>query len=229
MPRSDLPVVFLIDVDNTLLDNDRFSADLDERLRRDFGEAGKQRYREHYVKLWDEVEYADYLGALQRFRTDVDDDDKTPLMRLGEFILDYPFDDRVYAESLAVITHLMTMGRPVIISDGDMVLQPRKIQRAGLWGAVDGRVSIFVHKQQRTDTVQRQWPGRHHVMVDDKPKTLDDMKRAMGTALTTVFVRQGHHASEQILGPDDLQPDVTIDRIGALASMTLADFPGAAA
>lgn len=229
MPRSDLPVVFLIDVDNTLLDNDRFSDDLDARLVRDFGEAEKDRYREIYHQLWKELEYADYLGAVQRFRHGVDEQHVHRLLQLADFILDYAFADNRYPGAMETLEHLGTLGTTVVLSDGDMVVQPRKVRRSGLWDAVNGRVSIFIHKQDRTGAVQRLWPGRHHVMVDDKPMILAAMKRSMGDALTTVFVRQGHYATEQQLAADDPQPDLTIDRIDALASMTLADFPGAAA
>lgn len=211
-------LVFLLDVDNTLLDNDRFSADLDERLVQDFGARGRDCFRSHYRALHDELGFADYLGAVQRLRTDVDDDPK--LMHLAAFILDYPFSERLFPAALETIAYLDSIGVTVILSDGDMVLQPRKVQRSGLWQATAGRVLIYVHKQSRLVSVQRHWPAAHYIMVDDKPVLLAAMKRQMGVALTTVFVRQGHYAFEQVLAPGDPPPDITIDRLTQLQSLT---------
>ncbi len=215
-------VVFLLDVDNTLLDNDRFSADLDARLELDFGAPQQVRYRTIYAGLRDELGYADYLGALQRFRVGLDDD--PDLLRLSAFVLDYPFAERLYPRALAAIAHLRTLGSPVVLSDGDIVLQPRKVQRSGLWDACEGRVLIYLHKERMLDAVQRRYPARHYVMVDDKPRLLSAMKRVLGKALTSVFVRQGHYAQEQALAADEPPHDLTIERIGDLCSLQLADF-----
>ena len=215
-------IVFLLDVDNTLLDNDRFSADLDARLERDFGADGRGCYRSHYEALRDELGYSDYLGAVQRLRSAFDDDPN--LLQLATFILDYPFVDRLYPHALDAIAHLGTLSMPAILSDGDMVLQPRKVQRSGLWQATDGRVSIYLHKQRRLEAVQRRWPAGHYVMVDDKPLLLAQMKRQLGKQLTTVFVRQGHYAIEQQLLQEDPAPDITIERVGDLRSFKAHDF-----
>lgn len=220
-------IVFLLDVDNTLLDNDRFSDDLDERLVRDFGADGRDRYRRHYRSLRDALGYADYLGAVQRLRGEFDDDSN--LLHLAAFILDYPFAERLFPHALETIAYLDTLGTPVILSDGDMVLQPRKVQRSGLWQATAGRVSITLHKERRLDAVQRRWPARHYVMVEDKPALLAAMKREMGPTLTTVFVRQGHYAQEQKLAPGEPTPDIAIDRIDELHSLTLDELLSAAA
>lgn len=225
--HSDSNIVFLLDVDNTLLDNDRFSSDLDERLVRDFGADGRDRYRSHYRALRDELGYADYLGAVQRLRRELDDDPS--LLNLAAFILDYPFAERLFPNALEAIAYLDTLGTSVILSDGDMVLQPRKVQRSGLWQATAGHVSIYLHKQRRLDAIQRRWPARHYVMVDDKPALLAVMKREMGPMLTTVFVRQGHYAQEQTLAADDPTPDIGIDRINELRSLTLEGLLSAAA
>lgn len=220
-------IVFLLDVDNTLLDNDRFSDELDERLVRDFGAEGRDHYRRHYRALRDALGYADYLGAVQRLRGEFDDDPS--LLHLAAFILDYPFAERLFPRALETIAYLDTLGTPVILSDGDMVLQPRKVQRSGLWRATAGRVSIYLHKQRRLDAVRRHWPAWHYVMVEDKPALLAAMKREMGPTLTTVFVRQGHYAQEQKLAPGEPTPDIAIDRIDELHLLTLDELLSAAA
>ena len=149
--------MFLLDVDNTLLDNDRFAADLGARLEQSFGAAERQRYWTIFAKLRDEVGYADYLAALQKFRIGMDDDPS--LLQMSAFLLEYPFADRLYPRALEAIAHLRALGLPVILSDGDMVFQPRKIQRSGLWDAVDGRVLIYVHKERMLEAMQRRYPG----------------------------------------------------------------------
>ncbi|MDR3416657.1 MAG: hypothetical protein P4L83_10760 [Nevskia sp.] len=213
--------VFLLDVDNTLLDNDRFGADLGTRLKQDFGAAGHDRYWAHYTKLRDELGYADYLGALQLFRSGLDDDPK--LLRMSAFLLDYPFTERLYPRALETIAHLHTLGLPVVLSDGDVVFQPRKVQRSGIWDAVAGRVQIHVHKQRALEAVQRRYPAAHYVMVDDKPQLLAATKRILGARLTTVFVRQGHYALESAGTAIDPEPDLSIGRIGELLAQGL--FP----
>ena len=210
--------VFLLDVDNTLLDNDRFSADLDARLERDFGAAQRGRYRAIYAALRDQLGYADYLGALQAFRAGLDED--VDLLQVSTFLLDYPFAERLYPQALDTIVHLRTLGTPVVLSDGDIVFQPRKIQRSGLWDAVQGRVLVYLHKERMLDAVQRRFPARHHVMVDDKPHLLAAMKAAMGHRLTTVFVQQGHDARDAVGDAIDPAPDITIARIDELLQFT---------
>ena len=188
--------VFLLDVDNTLLDNDRFAADLGAHLERCFGAAERQRYWTIFSQLRAELGYADYLATLQRFRFELEDDPRLPWM--SEFVLEYPFAERLYPNALAAIAHLGTLGLPVILSDGDMVFQPRKIQHSGLWAAVDGRVLIYVHKERRHVDIRRRYPAPQYVMVDDKPQLLAAMKPLFGEQLLTVFVRQGHYAAESV-------------------------------
>lgn len=210
-------VVFLLDVDNTLLDNDRFSADLDAELVRAFGEPGRARYRAAYERLRDTHGYADYLGAVQALREDRLVDEHA-LLQLGDFLLDYPFDTLVYPGSADAIAHVGTLGVPVILSDGDLVFQPRKIRRAGLWDAVHGRVLLSVHKERMLDAVQEAYPARHYVVVDDKPKVLQAIKEALGARVTTVFVHQGHYAREADL--EHLQPpDLSLAHIGELVGL----------
>ena len=216
-------IVFLLDVDNTLFDNDRFGADLGERLEQAFGGAGRQRYWTIYSALREELGYADYLLALQKFRVGLDDD-LPELLQLSAFVLDYPFAERLYPRALEAIVHLRTLGLPVILSDGDVVFQPRKIQRSGIWEAVDGRVLIYLHKERMLDAMQRRFPAPHYVMIDDKPQLLAAMKRVLGARLTTVFVRQGHYAAESINAVIDPLPDRSIERIGDVLDRRLQDF-----
>ena len=214
--------VFLLDVDNTLLDNDRFSADLRARLTQGFGAAQCERYWTIYDGLRAQLGYADYLGALQRFRDGLADD--PDLLQMSAFLLDYPFEQRLYPRALAAIAHLRTLGLPVVLSDGDVVFQPRKIMRSGIWDAVDGRVMVCVHKQRSLEAMQRRYPASHYVMVDDKSQLLATMKQAMGDHLTTVFVEQGHYATESAGADITPPPDRTIERIGELCDLGLPDF-----
>ncbi|MEO7072987.1 MAG: HAD family hydrolase [Rhodanobacter sp.] len=218
--------VFLVDVDNTLFDNDRFAVDLGAELERLFGAAGRQDYFEQYEALREDVGYADYLGALQRFRQGREAD--LGMLRIGAWLLDYPFADHLYPHALDAIAHLRTLGTTAILSDGDIVFQPHKIEHSGLWQALDGEVLVYVHKQHMLDAVQQRYPADHYVMVDDKAYLLSAMKQVMGTRLTTVFVRQGHYAAA-VQPPHDLPPDMQIDRIGDLCRLAAADFLPAAA
>jgi FMN phosphatase YigB (HAD superfamily) len=221
--------VFLLDVDDTLLDNDCFGADLGARLERAFGAAERDRYWSIYVALRDELGYADYLGALQRFRDGVEECPE--LLQMSVFLLDYPFADRLYPHALDAIAHLRTLGHTAVLSDGDIVFQPRKIQRSGIWDAVHGEVQITVHKEQALAAVQRRFPARHYVMVDDKPAVLAAMKRVLGDRVSTVFVRQGHYARTAIANAGtassavaDPPPDFATDVIGDLRDAKLDDF-----
>ena len=217
------PVVFLLDVDNTLLDNDRFGADLSARLEQGFGAAGRGRYWALYAKLRDDLGYADYLGALQAFRAG--QDDNPDLLRMSAFLLNYPFVERLYPRALDTIAHLRTRGLPVVLSDGDVVFQPRKVQRAGIWAAVEGRVMIPMHKQRALEAMQRRYPAAHYVMVDDKPQLLAAMKQVLGAKLTTVFVRQGHYALESAGIAINPPPDLDIKHIGELIDFDMSHFP----
>ncbi|HWX00844.1 HAD family hydrolase [Collimonas sp.] len=207
-------VVFLLDVDNTLLDNDRLIDDLMQHLAQEFGAAGRDSYKAILEQLRVELGYVDYLGAMQRFRLANMHDARTLLM--SAFLIDYPFADLIYPGALNAVAHLRQWGRTVILSDGDAVFQPRKIQRSGLWQVVEGRVLIYVHKEQMLDDVTRLYPSRHYVMVDDKLSILSAMKNAWSTQLTTVFPRQGHYA----LDPKNLAAypaaDITVENFSDL-------------
>jgi FMN phosphatase YigB (HAD superfamily) len=205
--------VWLFDVDNTLLDNDRFGADLAAHLEQTFGAQQRDRYWSLYAAVRDETGYADYLAALQRFRVGLEDEAR--LLHVGEFILDYPFADRLYPRALDVVAACASHGpNAVVFSDGDIVFQPRKIVRSGLWEAFDGRVLVCVHKERSLDRVQRNYPAAHYAIVDDKPRLLAAIKRALGPLVTTIFVRQGHYAAEATTSVIEPAPDVTLDRIG---------------
>lgn len=218
-------VLFLLDVDNTLLDNDRIVADLNDHLLREFGGESSDRYWKIFEALRVELGYADYLGALQRYR--LGDLNDPRLLLMSSFLVDYPFADRLYARALDVIAHLRVWGPTVILSDGDVVFQPRKVQRSGLWDAVEGRVLIYLHKEQMLEEIECRYPARHYVMVDDKLRILAAMKRIWGERLTTVFPRQGHYAfdSENMVAYPPA--DITVERIGELVNYDLSVLPGA--
>jgi len=215
-------VIFLLDVDNTLLDNDRFGADLGDRLEQAFGASERARYWEIFGRLREQLGLADYLASLQAFRSGLDD--HPDLLAMSEFLLEYPFAARLFPRALEAVAHLNTLGRPVVLSDGDIVFQPRKIQRSGIWDAVRGRVMIYLHKERVLDHMQQRYPARHYVMVDDKPNLLAAMKSVLKDRLTTVFVRQGHYALAAQSNSVDPAPDMIIERIGDLMNHTLSDF-----
>jgi FMN phosphatase YigB (HAD superfamily) len=213
-PRS---IVFLVDVDNTLLDNDRVTADLRRHLDAAFGKEYADWYWQDFENLRRELGYADYLGALQRFRVQHPRDPK--LLAVSTWLVNYPFANRLYPGSLDALERCRTLGPVVILSDGDVVFQPRKVERSGLWEAVEGNVLIYIHKEEMLDDVEARFPARHYVMVDDKLRILQAMRSVWGSRLTTVFPRQGHYA----LDPEVVQrypaADVTLERIGELAEL----------
>lgn len=207
-------IVFLLDVDNTLLDNDRIIADLNAHLTHAFGADCQERYWAIFEKRRAELGYADYLGALQRYRAE--NPHAPHILQLSFYLLDYPFADRLYPGSLEVIKHLGTWGPTVILSDGDVVFQPRKIDRSGLYKAVEGRALIYIHKEQQLDDVEKRYPARQYVLVDDKLRILTAVKKVWGSRLTTVFPRQGHYAHDPETLATYPPADMTIERIGDL-------------
>jgi FMN phosphatase YigB (HAD superfamily) len=215
MPVGAAKTVFLFDVDNTLLDNDAVQEDLSAHLAREFGAASRDRYWALFEQLRGELGYADYLGALQRYRLENLDDQQ--LLRVSAFLVDYPFAARLYPGALAALQCCGELGETVILSDGDVVFQPRKVQRSGLWDAVAGRVLIYLHKEQMLDAVERRYPAQHYVMVDDKLRILSAMKDFWRERLTTVFARQGHYALDAREVAAYPAADVTLDNIAELA------------
>ena len=214
-------VVFLFDVDNTLLDNDRVGEDLKKHLEKNFGEQTRHRYFELFEELRKELGYADYLGALQRYRVENPRDSK--LLGMSSWLVDYPFANRLYPNSIDAITHARRCGPAVVLSDGDVVFQPRKVQRSGIFEAVGGtppNVLIYIHKEEMLADVEARYPADHYVLIDDKVRILTAVKKAWGERLTTVFPRQGHYAIESIV--KQYPPaDITIERIGEFVNWDL--------
>ena len=224
-PPARTRVVFLLDVDNTLLDNDRVTADLKRFLVQEVGTEREERYWAIFEALRSELGYADYLGALQRYRIERPRDPH--LLSLSSFLVNYPFANRLFPGSLDAVEHLAQWGPTVILSDGDVVFQPRKIERSGLFDAVERRVLIYIHKEQELDDVERRFPADHYVLVDDKVWILGATKAAWGERLTTVFPRQGHYARDPRVATCP-RPEVTIERIGDLLQYDLHDLLEAA-
>lgn len=214
-------IVFLFDVDNTLLDNDRVEQDLRLHIEREFGPETRERYFAIFEELRTELGYADYLGALQRYR--LEDICDPRLLQMSSFLVDYPFANRLYFGSLDALDHARRWGETVILSDGDVVFQPRKVQRSSLWEAVEGRVLIYIHKERMLGEVERLYSARHYVMIDDKLRILAAMKKIWGTRLTTVWPRQGHYAFDRQSVAKYPPADLTIERIGDLINHDFSD------
>jgi FMN phosphatase YigB (HAD superfamily) len=217
-------IVFLLDCDNTLLDNDRVLEDLGMHLACEFGAESRDRYWNILETLRSELGYVDYLGALQRYRLQSLNDMR--LLLMSSFLIDYPFASRLYPGALDVVRYLRTKGLTVILSDGDVVFQPRKIERSGLWAAVDGRVLIYIHKEDMLDAVAERYPARHYVMIDDKLRLLTAAKKTWGDRLTTIFPRQGHYALDARNIAAYPPADVSIERIAELIDMDFAMLLG---
>jgi len=218
-------VVFLFDVDNTLLDNDRVVADLMRHIEREVGHERQQRYWAIFEELRSELGYADYLGALQRYRLENPRD--THLLAVSLFLIDYHFANRLFPNSLDVLERCRQWGPTVLLSDGDVVFQPHKVEASGLFEAVEGRALIYVHKELELDDVEQKFPADHYVVVDDKLRILTAIKRAWGNQVTTVFPRQGHYAHDAEAIAKFPPADISIDRIGALLDFDLAALLGA--
>jgi FMN phosphatase YigB (HAD superfamily) len=218
-------ITFLLDVDDTLLDNDWIERDLRRHLDDSFGVERSALYWDLFEKLRTELGYADYLGALQQYRIEYPRDPH--LLEISLFLVDYPFVDRLYPGALDVIARLRSWGPTVIVSDGDVVFQPRKVERSGLWQAVAGHVLIYIHKEQMLDDVEQRYPAQHYVMVDDKLRILAAMKNIWGDRLTTVFPRQGHYALDPKNTASYPAADMCVERIGDLIGWDLDALRGA--
>ena len=220
-----LPVVFLVDVDDTLLENDRIQNDLREHLEREFGADCRDRYWTILEALFEELGYRDYLGALQHYRGEHPTDIR--LLAMSSYLVDYPFADRLYPGALEVLNRLRSWGQTVILSDGDVVFQPRKVERSGISEAVGGHVLIYIHKEQALADVERRYPAERYVMVDDKLRILAATKKAWGDRVTTVFPRQGQFANDPKALAAYPPADVTVERIGDLLSYELSNLRAA--
>jgi FMN phosphatase YigB (HAD superfamily) len=208
-------VIFLFDVDNTLLDNDRIQQDLREHLEASYGHEARERYWAIFDQLWAELGYADYIGALERYRSEKPHDPS--LLRMSSWLLDYPFAERLYPGALDAVSHVRRWGRPVILSDGDAVFQPRKVERSGLWKAFADQVLIYIHKESELADVERLYPAKHYVVIDDKLRILDALKASWGERVTTVFPRQGHYAHDPEVLAKYRPADIAVDAVGELA------------
>src|SRR6201987_3328737 len=215
---SDL--VLLFDVDNTLIDNDRVQAHLSEHLEQTYGRATRDRYWQIFEDLRSELGYADYLGALERYR--VEDLHRPEVLRMSNWLVDYPFADRLYPGALEAVKHVQQWGPAVILSDGDAVFQPRKVERSGLWRAVDNRVLIYIHKECELEYVERLYPANHYVLIDDKLHILAAVKKIWGERVTTVFPKQGHYALDPQALAEYPAADIALARIADLMTCDLA-------
>ena len=213
-------LVVLFDVDNTLLDNDRIQQDLRDEIASRFGGQARDRYWSLLEQLREELGYVDYLGALERYRLERLHDPR--VLALSGWLVDYPFAERLYPGAVEVLRHARRAVRAVILSDGDAVFQPRKVMRSGLWDEVDGQVLIYVHKERMLADVERLFPARRYVMVDDKLRILSAIKSAWGGRVTTVFARQGHYANDAETTARYPAADMSIERIGELLRHDLA-------
>src|SRR6266446_5423035 len=215
-------IVFLFDVDNTLIDNDRVQAHLSEHLEQTYGSATRDRYWQIFEELRSELGYADYLGALERYRTE--DLHRPEVLRMSSWLVDYPFVDRLYPRALDVVTHVQQWGTAVILSDGDAVFQPRKVERSGLWQAFENRVLIYVHKERELDDVERLYPADHYVLIDDKLRILAAVKKIWGERVTTVFPKQGHYAFDPKVHAGYPAADIELAKIGDLVTCDVSAF-----
>ena len=218
-------IVFLLDVDNTLLNNDAVAADLKRHLTAAFGPEREQRDWVLFEQLRNQLGYADYLGALQQYRIENPHDPQ--LLKISSYLVDYPFANRLYPQSLDVIERLSAWGPTVVLSDGDVVFQPRKVERSGLFEAVEGRVLIYIHKEHELDDVERRYPAKHYVLIDDKLRILSAVKKVWGSRLTTVFPRQGHYARDPKVLATYPAADISIENIGDLLQYDLSQLKGA--
>jgi hypothetical protein len=217
-------VVFLFDVDNTLLDNDSVQADLKEHLEQEYGVAARDRYWEILEKLRGELGYVDYLGALERFR--IETIHRPDVLRMSSWLVDYPFATRLYPGALAAVKHVQQWGIAAILSDGDAVFQPRKVERSGLWRAFDNHVLIYIHKEQELGDVERFYPAEHYVLIDDKLRILAAVKKIWGERVTTIFPKQGHYAHDPKTLAEFPAADIELAKIADLIECDLSQLPG---
>jgi FMN phosphatase YigB (HAD superfamily) len=215
-------IVFLFDVDNTLLDNDRVTADLKRHLEQQVGPERQQRYWDIFEQLRTELGYADYLGALQRYRIEYPHDPS--LLTVSHFFINYPFATRLYPDSLDAVEYVKQWGTAVVLSDGDVVFQPLKVEHSGIYEAVNGKVLIYIHKEKELEDVERRCPADRYVLIDDKIRILSDVKKIWGAKVTTVFPRQGHYALDPKIVSAYPPADITINRIGELVNCKLDAF-----
>jgi len=215
-------IVFLFDVDNTLIDNDGVQNDLSAHLAKCYGEAVRDRYWAIFEELRGELGYADYLGALERYR--IEDLHDPRLLQMSSWLVDYAFADRLYPGAMDAVRHVRQWGRPVVLSDGDAVFQPRKVERSGLWKEFDGAILIYIHKEEELEDVERLYPAKRYVLIDDKLRILAAVKKIWGDRVVTVFPKQGHYANDPRALAAYPPADVALDRIGDIVALDLGTF-----
>jgi FMN phosphatase YigB (HAD superfamily) len=217
-------LAFLLDVDNTLLANDEVKEDLDHRLRKVLGNELTARFWETYEQVRHEQGVVDIPLSLTRLRAEVSESqlDKQTYQQVHAIFDTYPFFQRLYPHVIETLHYLRTLGLTIIVSDGDQYFQEEKIVNSHLAEAVEGRVLIYIHKQQHLEEILQRYPADHFVMVDDKAGILADCKALLGNRLTTVFVKQGKYAQEPL--PTHFVPDITIEHIGDLPTFSADDF-----
>jgi FMN phosphatase YigB (HAD superfamily) len=214
------PVIFLVDVDDTLLDNDRIRTDIQEHLADSYGVVLAERYWTVQERRFVELGYRDYLGAVQEWWEGESADPR--LLELSRYLLDYPFADRLYEGALDVLAHLRSLGRTIVLTDGDAVFQPTKVERAGIAAAVDGHVLVYIHKELELDDVERRYPAARYVLVDDKLRILSAAKGFWGERVTTVLPLQGQFATDPEIAAAHPAADVTVEEIGDLLAFDLS-------
>jgi FMN phosphatase YigB (HAD superfamily) len=220
-------IAFLFDVDNTLLDNDGVVADLMHYLEKEIGSERQQRYWAFFEQLRAELGYADYLGALQRYRLEYPRD--SHILEVSHYLLDYPFNQRLFPRALDAVAYSRHVATPVIVTDGDVVFQPLKIRGSGLMEAFESRVLVYIHKERELDDIRARYPADHYVFIDDKVRILAAVKNVWHSEVTTVFPRQGHYALDRAEVAKYRAPDLAIERIGQLLDYSEEKLIAAAA
>jgi FMN phosphatase YigB (HAD superfamily) len=220
--KKNSPIAFLVDVDDTLLDNGRVQADLKKHIEREFGPQCRDRFWAIHEELFKQLGYCDYLGAFQRFR--IEHPYESHLVTASSFLVDYPFANRLYPGALDVLARFRERGPTVIVTDGDMVFQPRRVQRSGIFEMVEGHVLIYIHKEQALKDIARRYPAEHYVFVDDKLRILTAVKQAWGERVTTVFPRQGEFALNPVVRASYPSADVTVERVSDLLDYDVSDL-----
>lgn len=219
-------LVFWIDVDNTLIDNDRIKEVQTEALLAEVGPDLCKRFWDIYEEVREQqgvVNIPDTL-VLLRERTSLDEMDELTFQHVCSIFDNFPFQQFLFAHVLETLQYLNSIGMPVIVSDGDKNYQAEKIYNSGIAQAVDGRVLLFIHKQEQLDEIEQVYPADHWAIIDDKPQILGDVKRLKGGSITTVFVKQGKYAQASF--PESFVPDITLAQIGDARNISAEEFMG---
>ena len=207
-------LVFLIDLDNTILDNDGVKQDIEAKMLEILGERLAERFWHYYEAVRKDLDYIDFFETMMRLR-DENPTDAAVVDEATGTLMDWDFCPRLYPRAIETVLHLKSLGLPLVLSDGDPVFQPMKIHQCGVTQAVDGRVLIFVHKERFLPAVQARFRAERYVLIDDKPGILMRSKAALGDRLTTVHVLQGKYATDPKLAVD-YTPDIVVPNFSDL-------------